>query len=102
MARQTTEKDILRYIELKARRAEMDTEITELREKFLDDIEYAIPDDEKENVVYIKVGKSKVAIATIIKPYFDKSKFAKEHPRLLEQYTSDKAEDRVTATTENK
>ena len=100
MARKTTEKDIMRFVELKAREAELKAELSELREKFLDDIEYAIPDDEKENVVNITIGKSNVAITTVIKPFFDTKKFGKEHPKLKAQYTTDKPEDRVTATTE--
>lgn len=100
MARKTTEKDIMRYIELKAKEAELKSELAELRELFLDDVEYAIPDDEKENVVNIHVGKSNVAITTIIKPYFDTKKFGKEHPKLKAQYTTDKPEERVTATSE--
>ena len=100
MARKTTEKDILRFIELKERKAELESEIAELRDLFIDDMEYAIPDDEKENVVNIVVGKSKVSIATVIKPFFDKKTFAKEHPKLVAQYTTDKPEDRVTATTD--
>lgn len=100
MARKTTEKDIIRFIELKAEKAELEAELAELRDKFLDDIEYAIPDNEKENAVNIEIGKSKVQILTVIKPYFDSKKFAKEHPKLKAQYTSDKTEDRVTATSE--
>lgn len=100
MARKTTEKDIMRFIELKAKEAEVKAELSELRELFLDDIEYAIPDDEKENVVNIHVGKSNVSITTVIKPYFDSKKFGKEHPKLKAQYTTDKPEERVTATSE--
>ena len=100
MARKTTEKDIMRFIELKAKEAEVKAELAELRELFLDDVEYATPDDEKENVVNIHCGKSNVAITTVIKPYFDSKKFGKEHPKLKAQYTTDKPEERVTATSE--
>ena len=100
MARKTTEKDIMRFIELKAKEAEVKAELAELRELFLDDVEYATPDAEKENVVNIHVGKSNVAITTVIKPYFDSKKFGKEHPKLKAQYTTDKPEERVTATSE--
>lgn len=100
MARKTTENDIMRFIELKAKESEVKAEIAELREMFLDDIGYAIPDDEKGNVVHIIIGKSDVTITTVIKPFFDTKKFGKEHPKLKAQYTTDKAEDRVSATTE--
>lgn len=100
MTRTTTEKDILRFIELKAKEAEIKAELAELRELFIDDAVYATPDAVKENTVNIHIGKSNVAITTIIKPYFDSKAFGKDHPKLKAQYTTDRPEDRVTATTE--
>ena len=90
----------MRFIELKERKAKMESEIAELREMFLDDIEYAIPDKDNENVVNITIGKSTVTITSVVKPYFDTKKFGKEHPKLKAEYTTERAEDRVTATSE--
>ena len=100
MARKTTEKDIMRFIELKKQEAELKAELSELREMFIDDMEYATPDAERVNVVTISIGKSKVDIMTVIKPFFDSKAFAKDHPKLKEKYTKERPEDRVTATTE--
>lgn len=100
MARKTTEKDIMRFVELKEKEKELKAELAELRELFLDDIEYATPDDEKENVVHIAIGKSDVEITTVFKRVFNSSKFAKEHKKLYEEYREDKTEDKVTATTD--
>lgn len=100
MARKTTEKDIMRFVELKEKEKEIKAELSELREKFLDDIEYATPDSENENTVHIEIGKSDVSITTVFKRVFNSSKFAKEHKKLYEEYREDKTEDKVTATTE--
>lgn len=100
MARKTTEKDIMRFVELKEKEKELKAELAELREMFLDDIEYATPDDENENAVHIAIGKSDVTITTVFKRVFNSSKFAKEHKKLYEEYREDKTEDKVTATTD--
>lgn len=100
MARKIKESDIIRFIELTTQRATINSEIDELKEKFGDAIEYAIPDEKKENVVHITIGKSTVTITTVIKPYFDSKRFAKEHPNLKKQYTSERAEERYTAKSE--
>lgn len=100
MARKTTEKDIIRFVELKRKEKEIKEELSELREMFMDDIEYATPDTEKENTVHIEIGKSDVAITTVFKRVFNSVKFAKEHKKLFESYKEDKTEDKVTATTE--
>ena len=76
MARKTTEKDIMRFIELKEREKELKEELAELRELFLDDVdEYGTPDDDNVNAVNITVGKSTVTVTTVVKPYFDSKKF---------------------------
>lgn len=101
MARKTTEKDIIRYIELKKLVAEYTDEINELREQFIDDcIEYGKPDDEKENVLYIEIGKSNVAMTTVCKRPFNTKRFEKEHKTLYEKYREDKTENRITATSD--
>ena len=100
MKRKTTEKDIVRFLELKAQEADIKSELSELRDMFLDDIDFAIPDDENENVVNIKIGKSVVHITTVVKPYFDSRTFGKDYPELKAKYTSDRTEDRVTADSE--
>lgn len=93
------ESNILRYIELIKQRSDINSEIDELKELFADDIDFAIPDEKKENVVHIVVGKSKVTITTVMKSHFDSKQFGKDHPKMKEQYTTKIPEDRITATT---
>lgn len=102
MARRTTEKDIMRYIELKEKETEIKEELKELREMFLDDMGdgYTTPDAENENAVHIAIGKSDVKITTVFKRVFNSSLFAKEHKKLYEQYREDKTEDKVVATSD--
>lgn len=102
MARRTTEKDIMRFIELKVKETEIKEELKELREMFLDDMDdgYTTPDAENENAVHIAIGKSDVKITTVFKRVFNSSLFAKEHKKLYEQYREDKTEDKVVATSD--
>lgn len=100
MARKTTEKDIMRFVELKEKEKELKAELAELRELFIDDMPFAIPDKEKDNVVHITIGKSDVAITTVFKRVFNSSKFAKEHEKLYEKYREEKTEEQVKATSD--
>lgn len=103
MARKTTEKDIIRYLELIGQIGTLTDEKDELREQLIDDcIKYGIPDEEKENTFSIEIGKSKATLTIVIKNRFNTKRFAKEHKQLYNAYREESPENRVTATTDRK
>lgn len=101
MAKQTKEKEIMRFIELTEQIDTLTDERDELREKFIDDcITNGEQDTEKGNVFHITVGKSTVTLTVIVERRFNSNKFKKEHKDLYDAYREENTKNKVTATSE--